>query len=94
MVAIQNQKTKVPRKFVRLYHLKQLFYERFPDKEERKKQVTAYAKALEVSTATVRLWWSIRPNSSSDMAGLQLKATATFFDVKMETLFNTENEVF
>lgn len=94
MVAIQNKRVSVPRKFVRQYHLKKLFYEQFPNKEERKEKIKQLAELLGVQVVNIRKYWNIRPDDTADISAKQLKIIADFFDVKMLSLFNLEGDIY
>lgn len=94
MVAIQNKRVSVPRKFVRQYNLKQLFYTKFPDKEERKEKVKELAQLLGVQVVNIRKYWNIRPDDTADISAKQLRIIAEFFDVSMLSLFNLVGDIY
>jgi len=94
MIATQNQKAKIPRKFIRRYHLKKIFYERFPDKVERKQKVEELSSLLGLANGVIRRYWSIRINDNSDITAEQLRLIAGFFNMEMEDLFNLKGEIY
>jgi len=78
---------------VRRYHLKKLFHERYPDREEREKKKERLAKKLGVSADRLKAYWNIRYyKDTADIGGVRLRIIAKFFGVTMEALFNDQKE--